>query len=59
MAGVIVAALAAVWLLAVHFRYHLEPAGGGYPVVYKLDRWTGKTIMVAGSCEGAVFSTRP
>lgn len=42
-------ALVVAWLLSVHYRYQIVPVGGGYPVVYRLDRWTGTTVLVAGN----------
>ena len=58
MVGVIASGLALAWLVAVHARYQLTPVGGGYPVVYRLDRWTGEAVLVTGRSPGAAAVAR-
>lgn len=52
----IAAALVLLIGLAVFFRYEVVTAGGR---VYKVDRWTGNTIMVSGRKEWEVTPASP
>ena len=50
------AALVLLIGLAMFFRYEVVTAGGR---VYKVDRWTGNTVMIAGSVEREVTPPPP
>ena len=44
------AAVAVLVLMFLGARYSLIPTGGGTPLAFLLDRWTGDVWRCAGSC---------